>query len=330
MSDKISIIIPIYNVEKYLRECLDSIINQTYQNLEIILIDDGSPDQCGDICDQYAAVDARIKVIHKQNGGLSDARNTGLDICTGDWISFVDSDDYISPCFIEVMYKSAIENGSEISALYWMEEFWDQQNYRPKLDEKMENLHTTTISAREALELMFYRNISLAAQTKLCRRDILNNIRFPFDYHYEDFATTYKEFLHANRVTIIHNKLYAYRLRADSITHQDFSEKKLSVIKICDELPNDPYILEWGLKDAATVGVFGLIYKVFLQVQPDRKDIQKIFWEKIIQNRESILCNKSKLMFPKYKYGAYLSFLGMDLSHSLGRRIWTKRKINIH
>ena len=97
----ISVIIPIYKVEKYLRECIDSIINQSFKNLEIILVDDGSPDNCGKICDEYAKKDNRLKVIHKENGGLSSARNAGLDIATGEYISFVDSDDYVSNKFIE-------------------------------------------------------------------------------------------------------------------------------------------------------------------------------------------------------------------------------------
>ena len=107
---KISVIIPVYNVEKYLKRCLDSVINQTYKNLEIILIDDGSTDKSGNICDEYAAKDKRIIVIHKENGGLSDARNKGLDICTGDYISFIDSDDWIENGFYEYVVNNVKDN----------------------------------------------------------------------------------------------------------------------------------------------------------------------------------------------------------------------------
>ena len=103
--DLISIIVPIYNVEKYIKKCIDSIINQTYTNLEIILVDDGSPDNCGKICDKYKEKDDRIKVIHKKNGGLSDARNAGIDIATGEYITFIDSDDYVAENYIEVLYN---------------------------------------------------------------------------------------------------------------------------------------------------------------------------------------------------------------------------------
>ena len=100
----VSIIVPIYKVEKYLKQCLDSILNQTYENIEIILVDDGSPDNCGKICDEYASNDKRIRVIHKENGGLSSARNAGLDVATGEYISFIDSDDYVSENFIKRLY----------------------------------------------------------------------------------------------------------------------------------------------------------------------------------------------------------------------------------
>lgn len=110
----ISIIVPVYKVEKYLRRCLDSIAAQTYINLEVILVDDGSPDGCGKICDEYAAKDARFRVIHQKNGGLSAARNTGLDACMGNYVMFIDSDDYIAANMCEVLYKNAVQNDAQI------------------------------------------------------------------------------------------------------------------------------------------------------------------------------------------------------------------------
>ena len=107
---KVSIVVPIYNVEKYLEQCIDSIINQTLKEIEIILVDDGSPDNCPQICDDYVKKDSRIKVVHKTNGGLSSARNAGIEIATGDYIGFVDSDDYIELDMYEKMYNIAIEN----------------------------------------------------------------------------------------------------------------------------------------------------------------------------------------------------------------------------
>ena len=115
MSERISVIVPIYNVERYLEKCIDSILAQTYRKLEIILCDDGSTDGCGAICDRYAARDDRVRVIHKANGGLSDARNAGLEIASGGWYAFIDSDDFITPDTIERMYRTAVSTNSQIA-----------------------------------------------------------------------------------------------------------------------------------------------------------------------------------------------------------------------
>ena len=110
MEDLISVVVPIYNVENYIKKCVDSILSQTYKNLEIILVDDGSPDRCGEICDKWTKKDNRIKVIHKENGGLSDARNSGIEIAKGDYLSFIDSDDYVNKDFIKILYNLLIED----------------------------------------------------------------------------------------------------------------------------------------------------------------------------------------------------------------------------
>ena len=111
----VSVVVPIYNVELYLKECVASILSQTYKNIEVILVDDESPDLCGKICDDYAAMDGRIKVVHKKNGGLSDARNAGMKVATGDLITFVDSDDYISKNFVKILFEAMSENNSDIA-----------------------------------------------------------------------------------------------------------------------------------------------------------------------------------------------------------------------
>ena len=115
MLPKVSIIVPIYKVEKYLNRCIDSILNQTYKNIEVILVDDGSPDRCGAICDNYSKIDKRIKVIHKKNEGLAEARNAGIKIATGEYISFVDSDDFINKNMYKVLYENAIKYDADIS-----------------------------------------------------------------------------------------------------------------------------------------------------------------------------------------------------------------------
>ena len=115
MEELVTIVVPVYKVEKYIDKCINSILSQTYKNLEIILVDDGSPDDCGKICDRYAKLDTRINVIHKENGGLSDARNAGNDVAKGKFISFIDSDDYIEPEYIEILYKAIKKDETDIA-----------------------------------------------------------------------------------------------------------------------------------------------------------------------------------------------------------------------
>lgn len=327
-ANKISIIVPVYKVEKYLRDCVDSILSQTYRNLEIILVDDGSPDHCGEICDEYAKRDDRITVIHKPNGGLSDARNAGLDICTGDWISFIDSDDYVSPFFLQILLNTAINDDSEIATLSRGVDFWDNKSYRPALAENADDFTSETLDAQKALELMLYQKIATGAQWKLCKRYLWKDLRFPVGYYYEDVATTYKTFLKAKTITIIHGSLYAYRKRSQSIIRQPFSEKKLSALKISDELITNAVIEEWGLRNAAVSRAFAMIYSVFLQIPENQPETQKLVWENILQYRCFILRNCNPLIRRKNKIAAIISYLGMSASYTIGRKFGQKGTFN--
>lgn len=149
----VSIIIPVYNVEKYIEKCIDSIINQTYKNLEIILVDDGSPDGCPEICDKYALQDSRIKAIHKKNGGLSDARNAGLDIMKGEWVIFIDSDDFVSPYHVENLYYLVKKFNTNI-AITSFECFYNEN--KKFIYKKITNEKVLIHISKEAIENMFY------------------------------------------------------------------------------------------------------------------------------------------------------------------------------
>lgn len=201
MTSLVTVIIPVYNVEAYVRQCLESVLAQTYKNLEIILVDDGSTDEAGKICDAYGEKDARITIIHKRNGGLSDARNAALELCNGDYISFVDSDDYVSPCFIEVLLKGVSAEKCQIAALTGGVDFWDEKPERPHL-------------------------------AKIYKNDVFNEIRFPVGYYYKDVATTYKTLEKAENITVIDCPLYAYRKRCNSIIQEKYSEKKQCIKNI--------------------------------------------------------------------------------------------------
>lgn len=209
----ISVIVPVYNVAEYLPECVESIIKQTYTNLEIILVDDGSTDECPKICDEYAEQDSRIRVIHKKNGGLSDARNAGLDVCTGEWIGFVDSDDYIDKNMYLKLYKAAVENASDISVCH----FINAEN--GKFDKKRLTSKMIFDSKDDMIHQVFSRGRgTLSACLKLYKKHIFNGLRFPKGINFEDAYIILSVIKNAFRMTVIVDNLYFYRKRTGSIT----------------------------------------------------------------------------------------------------------------
>lgn len=212
----VSIIVPIYKVEPYLRRCLDSIVNQTYTNLEIILVDDGSPDACPQICDEYAARDKRIVVIHKENGGLSDARNAGLDICKGEYISFVDSDDWIDKHFVELLVGCIQNKNADIAIGKYKKVYNYYEN------NKFENKYTPQIeilSNIASVEKLFGKDevTFVIAWGKIYRKTLFNGIRFPVGKLYEDEYITYQLLYKSSRTVYLKKILYFYFQRAQSI-----------------------------------------------------------------------------------------------------------------
>ena len=208
----ISIIVPIYNVELYLRRCLDSVLNQTYTNLEIILVDDGSPDGCPQICDEYAAKDKRIIVIHKGNGGLSTARNAGLDICKGEYISFIDSDDWVSEKYIETLFNISTKENADIAIGEYI-------STSGNILKEQNSIFIKTFSSKEALFRLFSKNnttytISCA---KLYKRELFSSLRFPIGKYHEDEFTTYILFYNSKKIAYTSEILYYYYQRAGSI-----------------------------------------------------------------------------------------------------------------
>ncbi|MBQ3691504.1 MAG: glycosyltransferase [Bacteroidales bacterium] len=216
----VSVIVPIYKVENYLRECVDSIISQSYNNLEIILVDDGSPDNCPKICDEYAQKDSRIKVIHKPNGGLSDARNAGIEIAKGEYLSFVDSDDVIHPQMIEVLMKPLIEDKClKMSACQFLE-FDDSKEF----EKNQELKPLETIDYQE----YFTKKIWATAWGKVYERRLFENIKYPVGRYHEDEFTTYKVCYEAKIVVYTKSQMYFYRQREGSIM------AKMSLKRITD------------------------------------------------------------------------------------------------
>lgn len=232
MNELISVIIPVYKVEEYLERCLNSIINQTYHNLEIILVDDGSPDNCPRICDKFAENDKRIKVLHKENGGLSDARNAGTDICTGKYIIYIDSDDYVELDMIEQLYLTLKENKADVAVSGFL---WTTRSYDSRWDGK------TIVGSGIDIVLMMLNGYAWMAWGKLFKRELIGENRFKKGILYEDFEFIPRTFLKASKAVYLKKPLYHYYIRKDSIMgktgkclHADYvriAEKNIEIFK---------------------------------------------------------------------------------------------------
>ena len=224
-NELISVVLPIYNVELYLEECIDSVIDQSYKNLEIILVDDGSTDKSSFICDEFSKKDPRIKVIHKDNGGLSDARNVGIRSASGEYIALVDSDDLIAENFIEQLYQSCINSNSMIAVCKF-----SSFSKTSDLSFSEKQSKTEIISGRDLIKQIYLGQASqfgFVAWNKLYNRKLFDFIQYPVGRIYEDTFTTYKLFLNSNQISLLDQPLYFYRIRPESIMSTKVSLKKV-------------------------------------------------------------------------------------------------------
>ena len=212
--DLISIVIPVYKVEKYLEKCIESVLKQTYTNLQIILVDDGSPDNCGKICDEYAKKDPRIEVIHKVNGGLSDARNVGIAKAKGKYIGFVDSDDYIKEDMYEILINLIKEYDADVSIcnLY---DVIDGKEYIRNNENGIQEYSRLEILK----EVLLDKNIQSYAWNKLYKKELFDEIKYPIGKKYEDIGTTFYVFEKCNKIVVTSEPEYYYLKRSDSLVN---------------------------------------------------------------------------------------------------------------
>lgn len=216
---KLSIIVPVYNVEQYINKCIDSILSQTFTDFELILVDDGSPDKCGKICDEYAYQDKRVRVIHKENGGLSDARNVGIDIAAGEVIGFVDSDDWIEKNMYEEMFNYMKINRLDIVCADTNQVKGEKIKFKPRYPEN--KIWDKSGAVYEILN----GNLDNAVWNKIYKRSVVGDVRYPKGRVYEDVATTYKFLFNAERVGYISKPYYNYLKRKGSIVASGFNSK---------------------------------------------------------------------------------------------------------
>lgn len=218
---EISVIIPIYNEEKYLPQCLDSVLNQTLTDIEVICIDDGSTDNSGKILQQYAAKDNRIKYVTQENIGLSTTRNTALQMATANYISFIDSDDFVHPRFLETLYRTLQETGCDVSGCNFVKVYHNEKipPYKPIKPK----IYTAALPA-----LLNHRNfIHFNVWNKLYKREVLDNMRFVDGIYYEDWVFNTCLFSQIKSFAFINSPLYAYRISENSIMRSQYSLKKL-------------------------------------------------------------------------------------------------------
>lgn len=229
----ISVVVPVYNMEKFLGRCLDSLIAQTIKDFEVLLIDDGSTDSSAEICKKYAKSDQKIKYVYKQNGGLSDARNTAIKIAKGEYITFIDSDDYVHETYLEYLLSLCQKYNADIASCIHFETSEDACTYNTSEDKV---LH---MSGKEACKRMVtdLAPVLTAACGKMYKTSIVKRYEFPYGRLHEDVATTYKYYLDAENVIYSYKELYAYYQHPNSIMH------KVSDKKVEDEL--------WAMSDRA-------------------------------------------------------------------------------
>ena len=223
---EISIIVPIYNVEQYLRKCVDSILAQTFTDFEVILVDDGSPDNSGAICDEYAKLDSRVRVIHKENGGLSDARNAGIEIAKGKYLGFVDSDDFIDKDMYEILYNAFSVADIDMSIVGYYDQYGD---YILNTDKDIEDFKVIdNIQAVE--EILKGRKLTANVWNKLYKKELFQHIRFPKDVIAEDAFVIIELLLLVNKVGVDTKLKYHYMHRKESITSAKFNPKDIDTV----------------------------------------------------------------------------------------------------
>lgn len=223
----ISVIVPVYKVEEFIYRCIKSIMMQTLNNFELILVDDGSFDKCGHICDAFAMLDDRIYVIHKPNGGLSDARNAGIDwsfVCSdSEWLNFIDSDDWVHPKYLEALYNAVIETKCQIGICSFQKTLSDELVYE-NTDINIETVNTEDFFCEQNVN-------AVVAWGKLYKKELFEKIRYPLGKLHEDEFTTYKLLFQYPQISVVPSLLYYYYCNPNSITQSDWSPKKLDALE---------------------------------------------------------------------------------------------------
>ena len=324
----ISVIVPIYKVEDYLPKCIDSILNQTYKDLEIILVDDGSPDNCGKICDEYAKQDKRIRVIHKENGGLSSARNAGIEAAKGDYIGFVDSDDYISMDMYEKMVVSIETENADVSVCCFKYVNEDGSAFETSVKpfEKYE-----VLSKEQAIDKIttldrYYTHFATAVN-KLYRRAVIEDLKFEEGRVHEDEFIAHLVYFNCSKIVIMPDELYYYVQRSGSIMNSSYSPKRLDAVRAYYK--RYEFLKEKGYKKHAKNALM-ISYGFFLQginrltYRKNKNDLIPLLKKMMFNPHLGIRCIKLLLVHIRKKFREYVSLHKFE--HSTKKAFKRSRK----
>ena len=314
MKEKISIIVPVYNVEAYLERCVESILKQTYTNLEILLVNDGSTDKSGELCDKLALRDHRIRVIHKENGGLSDARNRGIDEASSNLIGFIDSDDYIDEDMYETLYRQMVASKADLS----MCGHYDVYHQIP--EKQVAEIKTWELMPEEAIKMVMEAKIlSVTAVNKLYKKALFEQLRFRIGKIAED-AFIMVDLIHqCSKIVATNEKKYYYVHRENSITTQKFSLKFLNVIEAYEQ---NAKIISENYPDLYDVAIMRLNWAYFYVL--DRLLVDNDFKDKVLEDRLISYLKKNKksiLMDSRFTRARKMIFLALCLSRKLYLKI---------
>ena len=318
MGEKISVIVPVYNVEQYLEKCVESIINQTYKNLEIILVNDGSTDNSGKLCDELAKKDERIKVIHKENGGLSDARNRGIEEATAKVIGFIDSDDYIDKDMYKILFENLNKTGADLSMCGHYDVF------NGVIPNQVENIEVKLLSSIQAINMVMEAKVmSVTAVNKLYKKDLFNDLKFEIGKIAEDAFIMIKLLDKCQTIVATNEKKYYYIHRESSITTQKFSLKFLNVIEAYEQ---NYKLIEQKYPELLSVAqmrmnwaYFYVLDKLLLDDNYKDIDLENKLINYLKKNKKNILSNTS------FTVGRKLGFISLLFNRNIYKKIIEKR-----
>ena len=304
----ISIIVPVFQVERYLKRCIDSILDQSFTDFELILVDDGSPDNCGTICEQYSEKDNRIHVIHKENSGLSDARNVGINWAfensDSKWIAFIDSDDWVHCDYLKILFEAVKTTGCDISICG----FVTTNGVSPIIDEK-----TLSVEVVKSEDYFCNNNVNaVVAWGKLYKKELFKSIRYPFGKLHEDEYTTYKLLFSVGVCAFINQPLYFYYKNSDGITKSGWSPRRLD--SICALFERSSFFKKNNYNNAYIFSLKHTMsnlwnHKIYI-IETENDDYMKEYLPLIKKYMKKVFwLSKRYKLFPFEQYKKYYEFV---------------------